>query len=639
MRSATTRTTTSGLYSGSEHTKKHNIHRQISSTQLNRVKSAQIIKPSMNRKYKTEPITSLIPTQLQQRYINESFMFQNHEYMLSLLKLVPQDVINHLNFNHFGVQGLDKFIADESMVFRMYETLGKLDKEIIQNLFSEEEQIFQDEIGIATQKQKSILDNFRLDTFPKIIELLDDFVATVIAKQKDGNIATFMEQLWKFFVVILDLNAQWQQKRYDLLLQQATSLLRTQLDELKISYNVLHQKYIQGMKGNQLRIAVEQKKNHHLKEENILIKQDYEELLEKIVELNNIEKASGDLQLINRHQKEMEVTLLNFNRSFIENSKEATTSIQRIAALFKQNHEQNKSFIQRGMESFHFEYKQQELISINPIVGIHEEIHEHKQQNNNDAKDFLYFVIQNIQQYPQTSGPELFYFWADQSKQKWQLLSQHSDDDYTQIARLIIGLGQRPLSYRCIYEAVKLFRQLTLENTQSVGNKRKSLSLNEEPSINLGSLDEIINLQQQQEILGEKLYSYLREESNNQTLISILLNAMQFYSIEEHDQWNESCSQWMKYIENSRWVEYAQFYNIDNILLFQFINLKYKNSKKDTQSLQETFDMAYQIWLFKPRVFIKPQSLDSQHKTPGQIKQKGRLFMKQATLPEDRRKK
>ncbi len=75
----------------------------------------------------------------------------------------------------------------------MFETLITLDKTIMQELFLYEDAKEKDQIGVTDKKERNITDNFRFDFFIKAINVMDDFITSLIQIIDDKTLGVFIE--------------------------------------------------------------------------------------------------------------------------------------------------------------------------------------------------------------------------------------------------------------------------------------------------------------------------------------------------------------------------------------------------------------------------------------------------------------
>lgn len=98
--------------------------------------------------------------------------------------MVAPTVINHLNINFYETQqlshGMSLYEKHPNLLFKMYETLISLDKTIMQDLFLYEDAAEKDQIGVKDKKERNVTDNFRFDFFIKAINIMDDFITSLI---------------------------------------------------------------------------------------------------------------------------------------------------------------------------------------------------------------------------------------------------------------------------------------------------------------------------------------------------------------------------------------------------------------------------------------------------------------------------
>lgn len=117
--------------------------------------------------------------------------------MIKELKMVDPLVINHLNINNYETQtvneGTGLYDKHPNLLFKMYETLINLDKNILQELFTYTSTTFKDEIGVKDVKEKSVIDNFRFDFFLKAIKIMDDLITSLLQVIEDRTLAVFIE--------------------------------------------------------------------------------------------------------------------------------------------------------------------------------------------------------------------------------------------------------------------------------------------------------------------------------------------------------------------------------------------------------------------------------------------------------------
>ncbi|CAD8072573.1 unnamed protein product [Paramecium primaurelia] len=637
---------------------------RINTETSQRVKSAQIGSSSRKCYTNTSRIienqtASKIPLQIYQRYIEESFMSNNHDKIVKEAKLVAPTVINHLNINFYETQqlshGMNLYEKHPNLLFKMYETLINLDKNVMQELFLYESLADKDQIGIKEKKERNITDNFRFDFFIKAINIMDDFITSLIKIIDDKTLAIFIEQLWKFWVVLLDLNTQWSQTRYKALLDIQVGAVEAQLKDCQFSLDALREKYIQKVKGHQLRVAVEQKKNLHLKEENLKWLQMYAELETKIEELNNLENAEGEIRKINLDLKEMDFQFNIFQKNMIDSQKQVSTSVKNLASLLKRKDQ--KSFTEFTYEELNLlDYPgfNDDYLLINPIIFLLQ-IRAKEQKTN--PNDFLSFLVQNIHQFPNMSGPELFMQYIEIDFNKAHFLKdliKNSDDDIINITKLILGIGKsNPVSHLVILEAIKLCRAIDnqykhQEQSQNT-NKRTSLILSQEKSsIQNIDINQEIPIAGSEITLGQQLYEQILQISTTTIKLSkIMYIALQYYAEKEYGRWMSCCYLWQQgtmKIE-SRWDQQEQFSNMDSYLVWQFVNLKYKNWKsQDQPSLDQCFNWVYKIWLLRPKIFIKPtaEHIETQRSSHTIQKPQDKLaipYKKSITLIDSQRKK
>ncbi|CAD8205970.1 unnamed protein product [Paramecium pentaurelia] len=639
---------------------------RINTETSQRIKSAQIGSSSRKCYTNTSRIienqtASKIPLQIYQRYLEESFMSNNHDKIVKEAKLVAPTVINHLNINFYETQqlshGMSLYDKHPNLLFKMYETLINLDKNVMQELFLYETLADKDQIGMKEKKDRNITDNFRFDFFIKAINIMDDFITTLIKIIDDKTLAVFIEQLWKFWVVLLDLNTQWSQTRYKALLDIQVGAVEAQLKDCQFSLDALREKYIQKIKGHQLRVAVEQKKNLHLKEENLKWLQMYSELETKIEELNNLENAEGEIRKINLDLKEMDFQFNVFQKNMIDSQKQVCTTVKNLATLIKRKDQ--KSYTEFTYEELNLlEYPgfNDDYLLINPIIFL---MQIRAKDQKTTPNDFLSFLVQNIHQYPNMSGPELFMQYIEIDFNKAHFLKdliKTTDDDIINITKLILGIGNKnPVSHLVILETIKLCRAIenqykSLEQSQTASlNKRTSLILSQEKSFNHN-----IDLNQEYPVagseitLGQQLYEQILQISTTTIKLSkIMYIAIKYYAEKEYGKW-QSCSYiWQQgtlKIE-SRWDQQEQFQNMDSFLVWQFVNLKYKNLKnQDQSSLDQCFNWVYKIWLMRPKIFIKPSNdhIETQRSSHTNQKPQDKLaipYKKSITLIDSQRKK
>ncbi|CAD8122905.1 unnamed protein product [Paramecium sonneborni] len=639
---------------------------RINTETSQRIRSAQIGSSSRKCYTNTSRVIenqaiSKIPLQIYQRYIDESFMSNNHDKIVKEAKLVEPTVINHLNINFYETQqlshGMSLYDKHPSLLFKMYETLINLDKNVMQELFLYETLADKDQIGIKEKKERNITDNFRFDFFIKSINIMDDFITTLIKIIDDKTLAVFIEQLWKFWVVLLDINTQWSQTRYKALLDIQVGAVEAQLKDCQFSLDALREKYIQKVKGHQLRVAVEQKKNLHLKEENLKWLQMYSELETKLEDLNNLDNAEGEIRKINLDLKEMDFQFNLFQKNMNDSQKQVTTTVKNLATLLKRK--EQKSFTEFAYEELNLlDYQgfSDDYLLVNPIIFL---LQIRAKDQKTTPQDFLSFLMSNINQFPNMSGPELFlqFIEIDLNKAHFlQDLVKTSDDDIINITKLILGVGKKnPVSHSVILETIKLCKAIEnqykhLEQSQvSNQNKRTSLILSQEKACNYNiDLNQEIPIAGSEVTLGQQLYEQILQISSTTIKMSkIMYIAIQLYAEKEYGRWM-SCSYLWKQgtikIE-SRWDQQEQFSNMDGFLVWQYVNLKYKNQKsQDQPSLDQCFNWVYKIWLLRPKIFIKPMGdhIETQRSSHTIQKQQDKLPIpnkKSITLIDSQRKK
>ncbi|CAK68117.1 unnamed protein product (macronuclear) [Paramecium tetraurelia] len=639
---------------------------RINTETSQRIKSAQI--GSSSRKCYTNTSRTIenqtqskIPLQIYQRYIEESFMSNNHDKIVKEAKLVAPTVINHLNINFYETQqlshGMSLYDKHPNLLFKMYETLINLDKNVIQELFLYEALTDKDQIGIKEKKERNITDNFRFDFFIKAINIMDDFITTLIKIIDDKTLAVFIEQLWKFWVVLLDLNTQWSQTRYKALLDIQVGAVESQLKDCQFSLDALREKYIQKVKGHQLRVAVEQKKNLHLKEENLKWLQMYSELETKLEELKNLENAEGEIRKINLDLKEMDFQFNVFQKNMNDQQKQVSTSVKNLASLLKRKDQ--KSFTEFTYEELNLlDYPgfNDDYLLVNPIIFL---LQIRAKDQKTTPSDFLSFLVQYIHSNPNMSGPELFMQFIEIDFNKAHFLKdliKTTDDDIINITKLILGIGKsNPVSHVVILEAIKLCRAIENQykhfdqSQNATVNKRTSIILNQEKSVGHNiDLTQEIPIAGSEVTLGQQLYEQILQVSTTTIKLSkIMYIAIQFYAEKEYSKWMSCCYLWQQgtmKIE-SRWDQQEQFLNMDSFLVWQFVNLKYKNQKsQDQPTLDQCFNWVYKIWLLRPKIFIKPTAdpIETQRSSNTIQKPQEKLsipYKKSITLIDSQRKK
>ncbi|CAD8212793.1 unnamed protein product [Paramecium octaurelia] len=639
---------------------------RINTETSSRIKSAQIGSSSRKCYTNTSRIiesqtASKIPLQIYQRYIEESFMSNNHDKIVKEVKLVEPTVINHLNINFYETQqlshGMSLYDKHPNLLFKMYETLINLDKNVMQELFLYESLADKDQIGMKEKKERNITDNFRFDFFIKAINIMDDFITTLIKIIDDKTLAVFIEQLWKFWVILLDVNTQWSQTRYKALLDIQVGAVESQLKDCQFSLDALREKYIQKVKGHQLRVAVEQKKNLHLKEENLKWLQMYSELETKLEELNNLENAQGEIRKINLDLKEMDFQFNVFQKNMMDSQKSVCNTVKNLATLLKRKDQKSFSeFTYEELSLFDYPGFNDDYLLINPIIFL---LQIRAKDQKTTPNDFLSFLVQNIYQYPNMSGPELFmqYIEIDFNKAHFlRDLIKSTDDDIINITKLILGIGNKnPVSHLVILETIKLCRAIenqykSLEQSQTASlNKRTSLILSQEKSITQNiDLNYEFPVAGSEITLGQQLYELVLQTSTTTIKLSKMMHiAIKYYAEKEYGKWQSCCYLWQQgtlKIE-SRWDQQEQFQNMDSFLVWQFVNLKYKNSKtQDQTSLDQCFNWVYKIWLMRPKIFIKPtvDHIETQRSSHTNQKQQDKLaipYKKSITLIDSQRKK
>ncbi|CAD8202441.1 unnamed protein product [Paramecium pentaurelia] len=632
---------------------KHNIH----SISAHRRIISSSIKPSVSRitsaqsrsksNYKTVnqnpfgflfesvipiiPEKSNVPLKIIEKYFEEGYLINNHKTIVSTLKHVSGEVKKYLQYNFIQVQELTKSyqiqVKDPKLLFLMYESLINLDKNIIQDLFVKKQQLDNQDDNKEHPKH-----HFRFDILIKCIEIFNELVSSLLKIIDDKAIAIFIEQIWKAIVIILDLNTQWQQDRFQSLVDEQIEGYKERLEQMKKEYKQLEEKYQMQLRGYQLKLVIEQKKNVSLREENNKICQQYNHLEDQINELSNIEHAKGDLQNINQKLHEMDLNFMRFNKEIYDSHQQASTSIKQLAKLLTIKPIIPKSFIQQKYEQLNIHYKEQkpciELI-LNPIISQIEIEFYHVDQHNKKQlpNDFLQFLFQNLSFYPSQSGVELYSLWIHADEQQFvnsriELLNKlnqnnNNNDYYINVCQQIIGINtQFPSSHKIIEETFRYIKIIELaflqQTSHNQNQQRSSLFLKQSSSIDF-ELE--INLSNYSTILPQQLYEYVESLSqSNIKLIQFTYQIIIFLQQQERLKWNSFSKFYLNNINkfNYRLDTIEQFYNIDVILIWQLIIIHQRsmiNKKQDEIIINEDFfEQLYQLWLYHPRSLIKPSN-------------------------------
>ncbi|CAK66449.1 unnamed protein product (macronuclear) [Paramecium tetraurelia] len=496
---------------------KHNMHsvsahrRIISSSikpSVSRITSAQSRSKSNNmivnqsplgffleQAIPTIPEKSNVPLKIMEKYLEEGYLINNHESIVSTLKIVSGEVRKYLQYNFIYVQDLPKSYQfqekDPKLLFRMYETLINLDQTIIQDLFDKKQQL--DDSDLNKQHPKHY---FRFDILIKFIEILSELVACIIKIIDDKAIAIFIEQIWKSLVMILDLNTQWQQDRFQSLVDVQIGGYQQSLEQITKEYKQLEEKQQMQLRAYQLKLAIEQKKNISLREENKKICQQYNHLEDQISELSNIEHAKGDLQNINQKLHEMDLNFIKYNKYIYESHQQASTSMKQLAKILTAKPIIPKTFIQQKHEQLNIYYKDQKPcveLMINPLISQIEIEFYHVDQLNKKqlASDFLQFLFQNLNAYPSQSSVELYLLWIHADEQQFvncridllnKLNQNNNNDYYINVCQQILGINtQSPSSHKVIEDTQKYIKIIELaflqQATQNQNQQRSNLYL------------------------------------------------------------------------------------------------------------------------------------------------------------------
>ncbi|CAD8113060.1 unnamed protein product [Paramecium primaurelia] len=630
---------------------KHNMHsvsahrRIISSSikpSISRITSAQSRSKSNNMILNQSPLgffleqvipgvgeKSNVPLKVMEKYLEESYLIKNHESIVSTLKHVSGEVKKYLQYNFIYVQDLPKQYQfqdkDPKLLFRMYETLINLDQNIIQDLFDKKQQLDNSNLNQQHPKQ-----HFRFDILIKFIEIFSELVSCIIKIIDDKAIAIFIEQIWKCLVIILDLNTQWQQDRFQSLVEVQIGGYQESLEQIKSEYKQLEEKQQMQLRAYQLKLAIEQKKNIQLREENKKICQQYNHLEDQMNELSNIEHAKGDLQNINQKLHEMDLNFIKYNKNIYESHQQASNSMKQLAKILTTKPIIPKSFIQQKYEQLNIYYKEQKPcieLMINPLISQIEIEFYHVDQINKKqlASDFLQFLFQNINAYPSQSSVEIYLLWIHADDQQFvncriellnKLNQNNNNDYYINLCQQILGINtQSPSSHKVIEDTQKYIKLIELtflqQSTQNQNQQRSNLFLKQSSIIDF-ELE--INLTNYSIILPQQLYEYIEQTCpSNIKLIEFTHQTIVFLQQQERLKWNSFAK---FYLNNLNKFSYRldlleQFYNIDILLIWQLLIIHQRsmiNKKQDEIISNEDFiERLYQLWVYHPRCLIKPQ--------------------------------
>ncbi|CAD8123759.1 unnamed protein product [Paramecium sonneborni] len=627
---------------------KHNVHsvsahrRIISSSikpSISRITSAQSRSKSNYKLLNQSPsgffLESIIPAipeklniplKIIEKYFEESYLFNNHYQVVSSLQNVSGEVKKYLQYNLIQVQELPKSYQnqdkDNKLLFRMYETLINLDQTIIQDLFDKKQQ--QQDNSDFRKHPKHY---FRFDVLIKCIEIMNELVNSILKVIDDKAIAIFIEQIWKALVTILDLNTQWQQDRFQSLVDMQIESYKERLEQMKNEYKQQEEKYQMQLRAYQLKLVIEQKKNVSLREENNKICQQYNHLEDQMNEFSNIEHARGDLQNINQKLHEMDLNFMKFNKEIYESHQQASNSIKQLAKLLTVKPIIPKSFIQQKYEQLNIFYREQKPfvgLMINPLISQIEIEFYHVDQINKKqlASDFIQFVFQNLTTYPSQSAVELYTIWIHIDEQQYvstriellnKLNQNNNKDFYISVCQQFLGINYKfPSSHKVIEETLKYIKIIELNLLQQTSSnqnqQRNSLFLKQSNIIDF-ELD--INLTNFSTILPQQLYEYI-EQSSNMKLIEFTYQTINFLQQQEIQKWNSLTKFYLSNINkfSYRLDSIEQFYNIDQFLIWQLIIIHQRsmiNKKQDEIITNEDFiEQLYQLWVQHPRCLIKP---------------------------------
>ncbi|CAD8210673.1 unnamed protein product [Paramecium octaurelia] len=631
---------------------KHNIHsvsahrRVISSSikpSVSRITSSQSRSKSNYKTFNQSPLgfilesvipvipeKSNVPLKIIEKYLEEGYLINNHQNVVSTLKLVSGEVRKYLQYNFIQVQELPQQysfqIKDPKLLFRMYETLINLDQTIIQDLFDKKQQL--DNSDLNKQHPKH---HFRFDVLIKCIEILNEIVSSILKTIDDKAIAIFIEQIWKAIVIILDLNTQWQQDRFQSLVDEQIEGYKDRLEQMKSEYKQLEEKYQMQLRAYQLKLVIEQKKNMVLREENNKMCQQYNNLEDQMNELSNIEHAKGDLQNINQKLHEMDLNFMRFNKEIYESHQQASTSIKQLAKLLTIKPIMPKSFVQQKYEQLNIHFKDQKPcieLMVNPLISQIEIEFYHVDQLNKKqlAGDFLQFLFQNLNFYSSQSGPELFSLWIHADEQQFvnsriellnKLNQNNNIDFYINVCQQILGINASyPLSHKVIEETLKYIKIIELtflqQTSPNQNQQRSSLFLKQSSSIDF-ELE--INLANYSTILPQQLYEYVESSSqSNIKLIQFTYLTIVFLQQQERLKWNSFSKFYLNNINkfSYRLDTVEPFYNIDVFLIWQLIIIHQRSmiNKKQEEivSNEDFFEQLYQLWVHHPRCLIKPSN-------------------------------
>ncbi|CAD8122678.1 unnamed protein product [Paramecium sonneborni] len=629
---------------------KHNMHsvsahrRIISSSikpSVSRITSAQSKSKSSQKILNQSPLgfflesivpidqeKSKVPLKIIEKYFDEGYLFNNHQSVISTLKNVSGEVKKYLEYNFVEVQELQKSFSqyqdkDPKLLFRMYETLINLDKTIIQDLFDNKEQ--QNNLDVKQHPKN----HFRFDVLIKCIEILNELVNNILKIIDDQAIAIFFEQIWKALVIILDLNTQWQQDRFQSLVDIQIEGYKERLEQMRNEHKQQEEKYQMQLRAYQLKLVIEQKKNVSLREENNNICQQYNHLEDQMNELSNIENAKGDLQNINQKLHEMDLNFMRFNKEISESHQQASNSIKQLAKLLTVKPIQPKSFIQQKYEQLNLYYKEQKpfiVLMINPLIAqIDIEFYHVDQINKKQlASDFIQFVFQNLTSYPSQSAVELYAIWIHLDEQQFvstriellnKLNQNNNKDFYISVCQQFLGINiKSSSSHKVIEETLKYIKIIELallqQTTSNQNLPRNSLFLRQNNTIDF-ELE--INLANYSTILPQQLYEYIEQSfQTNMKLIEFTYYTIAFLQQQEILKWNSLVKFYLKNINkfSYRLDSIEQFYNIDTLLIWQYVIIHQRlmiNKKQDEiVSNEEFIQQLYQLWLQHPRCLIKP---------------------------------
>ncbi|KAM3139379.1 hypothetical protein pb186bvf_008599 [Paramecium bursaria] len=513
-------------------------------------------------------------------FFENSMLHNNHDDLIQQMLLIPEEVKQMLHTNLFEVQNQgSQCRLDNKLTFSLYNTLNQLDKGVLQELFKENNPVLA----------------FKMKYLIQSISQSSDMVVTMVrqACKYDQKLGDFLQNFWKFWVIIIDLAMQWMEKSSSDYVDFQVSQFKQQFQQALNDKNQMERLYLQSQKDIKNLEQSYCRKIDTLNRQILQLETEFNEYKVTIQQMSDLKQAEARMNNVGLKALEIENIFKQYDKQIQSTRVETFRDFKDIAQILVQR-----------KHNMAFEYQENQRVlgvpraiedgSISLLYSIHPFVLEYERiEITENIPQLLTLFMDHIAMLEDihVNVCRIMPIWLNDRNKQNQIITYLLDNDtpLTQFFCQLLGINNyQQVQNKCLRQIVTYYRQIQDEN-ENIFQLESPLCLSDFISyFSLLFPEETV----------EKLNNL--KSHNKVTLVQVLLVVLdQLITADQLTSHRTSILEEHDIVIYCITLQFRQF-----LLLKQQLN---RTTNLSNQQMEELKREYRQLYILQPQINTKPQ--------------------------------